>query len=190
MISQENEIHHRLQTRLGIRRFCLYLYVLISVPYLIWRLTIFNPDALVLSALYYLAELLSAGLAFNLFYSSWSFQLKPKEKCLRPFTVDVFIPAYTEPLEMIELTLKAAKELDYPHETYLLDDGKRDDLKALAERVGTHYLRRTNNEGMKAGNLNNGLKHSQGELVAVFDSDHVAQREALDKLITNLMIPS
>ena len=33
---------------------------------------------------------------------------------------------------MIELTVMAAKEIDNPHETYLLDDGYREELRQVA----------------------------------------------------------
>jgi cellulose synthase (UDP-forming) len=36
----------------------------------------------------------------------------------------------------------------------------------------------------KAGNLNNGLKHSTGELVAVFDADHAPARDFLQETVT------
>ncbi len=41
------------------------------------------------------------------------------------------------------------------------------------------YLTRERNEHAKAGNLNNGMLHSDGELIAVFDADHAPARDFL-----------
>ena len=46
------------------------------------------------------------------------------------------------------------------------------ELQALCARLDVNYLTRARNVHAKAGNLNNGLEHSNGELVAVFDADH------------------
>ena len=48
-----------------------------------------------------------------------------------------------------------------------------------AATLGVNYLTRERNEHAKAGNLNNGLAHSTGELVAVFDADHAPARDFL-----------
>jgi cellulose synthase (UDP-forming) len=68
---------------------------------------------------------------------------------------------------------------DYPQDkfkVYVLDDGRRGEIKTLTEKLGCNYITRPNNEDVKAGNLNNGLKYSNGELVLVFDCDHVPVR--------------
>ena len=46
-----------------------------------------------------------------------------------------------------------------------------------------NYLTRARNEHAKAGNLNNGLEHSTGELVAVFDADHAPARNFLRETV-------
>jgi cellulose synthase (UDP-forming) len=69
---------------------------------------------------------------------------------------------------------------------YVLDDGKRDgrdptkeNMKKVAEEEGVGYLQRENNEGYKAGNLKNGLKHTDGDLFAILDADTRAFPEFL-----------
>ena len=74
---------------------------------------------------------------------------------------------------MVRRTVKATMEVSYPHETWLLDDGNRPEMKALAEELGCHYLAREDNIGAKPGNLNNALKHAKADFVAVIDCDHV-----------------
>jgi cellulose synthase (UDP-forming) len=49
-------------------------------------------------------------------------------------------------------------------------------LQRSARISTSNYLTRERNEHAKAGNLNNGLANSTGELVAVFDADHAPAR--------------
>ena len=55
--------------------------------------------------------------------------------------------------------------MDYPHTTYVLDDGARDEVRQLAESLGVRYISRTDRTHAKAGNLNNALKQTDGEFV-------------------------
>lgn len=116
-------------------------------------------------------------------------------------TVDVFIPCYNEPLDILSMTIAAAAGMDYPADklhVWLLDDGGTDEkctnpdpavsdaarqrkasLQSLCRELGVKYLTRVRNEHAKAGNLNNGLKHSTSEIVVIFDADHVPFRQFL-----------
>ena len=60
---------------------------------------------------------------------------------------------------------------------------RRQSFQALCAELGAHYLTRDENDHAKAGNLNNGLAHSEGELVAVFDADHVPARDFLRETV-------
>jgi len=97
-------------------------------------------------------------------------------------TVDIFIPTYNESLSVVRPTVLAALAMDWPHEclnVYLLDDGRRDEFRAFAKEVGVHYITRPDNRHAKAGNLNHALQQTDGELVAIFDCDHVPTRAFL-----------
>lgn len=116
-------------------------------------------------------------------------------------TVDVFVPSYNEELPLVATTLAAAKAMDYPPEklnVYLLDDGgtdqkcndsnpstaiaareRRAEFSALCEGLGVQYLTRARNQHAKAGNLNNGLAVTSGDLIVVFDADHAPTRNFL-----------
>ncbi|MBB5752368.1 UDP-forming cellulose synthase catalytic subunit [Prosthecomicrobium pneumaticum] len=116
-------------------------------------------------------------------------------------TVDVFVPTYNEEPELLAMTVAAAMAMEYPKDKFtvwLLDDGgtrqkreatdirsaaeaieRRRTLEALCESLGARYLTRDRNQHAKAGNLNNGLAHSTGELVCVFDADHAPARDFL-----------
>ncbi len=99
----------------------------------------------------------------------------PEDESLWP-TVDVFVPTYNEPLNVVKPTILAARDLDYPADklnVYLLDDGDREEFRKFAQEAGVHYQTRRDNKHAKAGNLNEALARTRGELVAIFDSDHV-----------------
>jgi cellulose synthase (UDP-forming) len=182
VISHAEEIEVWLKRSLKQRRTASIAYIVTSTVYLIWRLTIFNPDAPLCSFFFYLAAVLDFILGLILVFASWPHLRRTIPPLTRSYSVDVLIPVYTETVALIEFTVLAAKEIDFPHETYLLDDGNREELREVACKHGVHYLARQTNQGAKAGNLNYGMQYSKGELIAVFDADHIAQREAIEKL--------
>lgn len=95
-------------------------------------------------------------------------------------SVDVYIPTYSEPLEVLEKTITGALCLDYPNATvWVLDDGKRAWLKAYCEEKGVGYITRPDNTHAKAGNVNHALSRTGAEYVALFDADFVVQRDFL-----------
>lgn len=87
--------------------------------------------------------------------------------------VDVFVPVYDEPVDVIAPTLTAARAMDGTPRVWLLDDGRRDELARLAAQLDVGYLRRDGNEGAKAGNINHALARTDASFVAVLDCDHV-----------------
>lgn len=158
--------------------------------------------------LLYLAEMYSVMmLAISLFVVALPLPAKPsRAKAQREDwdnlpTVDVFIPTYNEDSDLLAKTIAASVSMDYPADKFkvwLLDDGgsvqKRNsakitdahaaearfvELKKLAEDLGATYITRERNEHAKAGNLNNALEHSTGDLIAVFDADHAPARDFL-----------
>src|SRR5262249_51047288 len=87
-------------------------------------------------------------------------------------SVDVYIPTYNEPIDVLEKTITGALCLDYPNFTvWVLDDGRRAWLKAFCEDKGVGYLTRPDNVHAKAGNINHALTKTNAEYVAVFDAD-------------------
>ena len=64
----------------------------------------------------------------------------------------------------------------------MLDDGHRDEVQELAQRLGAHYLRGPR-EHAKAGNLNAALEQTKGDLVAIFDTDHIPTRSFLQETV-------
>ena len=103
-------------------------------------------------------------------------------------TVDVFITTYNEPVAMVMTTALAAKNIQHPHKTWILDDGDRQELRELAELNGLGYVARgadwTNMpRHAKAGNLNNALMVTQGEFLLILDADQIPEPEILDRTL-------
>ena len=107
-------------------------------------------------------------------------------------TVDVLICTYNEPIDLLMLTIVGAMDLDYPKEllqVYVLDDGHREELKKLTEKLGVNYISREKNEFAKAGNINNALKYTKGELFLVLDADMIPKKEYLQRTIGQFTDP-
>ncbi|MDQ7990310.1 MAG: UDP-forming cellulose synthase catalytic subunit [Candidatus Dactylopiibacterium sp.] len=113
--------------------------------------------------------------------------------------VDVFIPTYSEGLDVVKPTVLGALNIDYPSElirVHVLDDGhprsltakgrdayelaaRTEQLKALCAEFGANYLTRENNLHAKSGNMNSAMQHTSGELILVLDADHVPTPDIL-----------
>ena len=101
-------------------------------------------------------------------------------------SVDIFIPTYNESLKVVRPTVLAAMALDWPREKlniYILDDGRREEFAEFAKSVGVAHLTRPNNNHAKAGNINEALKVTSGEFVAIFDCDHIPARSFLQMTV-------
>ncbi|WP_293857580.1 UDP-forming cellulose synthase catalytic subunit [uncultured Alsobacter sp.] len=187
--------------------------VFVVVRYVVWRLDSTLPPAsdpvglavglILVAAEFYCVAILAVSLLVN---------ADPLRRPAPPAptpddapTVDVFIPTYNESTAILAVTVAAALRMDYPagrKTVWLLDDGGSDqkcadkdparaaaararrlELQRLCRELGAVYLTRARNEHAKAGNLNNGLLHGQGELVLVLDADHAPFRQFLTETV-------
>ncbi len=118
-------------------------------------------------------------------------------------SVDILIPTYNEPQDMIENTVLAALAMDYPLHKFtvnLLDDGGTDQkcndknpkkakeaqerrvaLQKFCDFCGATYLTREKNESAKAGNLNTALDSVNNDLILILDTDHVPAKQFLKR---------
>jgi cellulose synthase (UDP-forming) len=195
------------------RLIALALGTSIVLRYVYWRTTstlppLNQPENFIPGFLLYLAEMYSvAMLALSLFVVAKPLPPRPSRAAdLKKFPkVDVFVPSYNEDSALLANTLAAAKGMDYPAEklvVWLLDDGsteqkrnsdkvldaraavaRHEELQQLCRDLDVRYLTRARNEHAKAGNLNNGMAHSDGELIAVFDADHAPARDFLKETV-------
>jgi len=107
-----------------------------------------------------------------------------------------FVPG-EEPIEMLEQTVRALIALEYPHETWVLDEGNDPRVIALCAELGAHYFSRKNRAHYqtqrgtfqarsKHGNYNAWL-HAVGfkkyDIVTCFDPDHVPQTTFLSDVL-------
>ncbi|MXP42084.1 glycosyltransferase [Altererythrobacter soli] len=101
--------------------------------------------------------------------------VQPGEAGDRPLAVDVFIATYNEDEELVRLSIRDAKAVTYPHplelRVYVLDDGRRDSMRKVAEEEGVGYITRENNVGFKAGNLRNAMEQTSGDFIVICDAD-------------------
>lgn len=181
----------------------------VVVRYIVWRLDSTLPPAsdpvglafglVLVAAEFYCVAILAVSLLVNADPLRRSPPPVPQPE--NAPSVDVFIPTYNESTAILAVTVAAALRMDYPagrKAVWLLDDGgsdqkcndpdpvraaaaraRRSELQRLCHELGAIYLTRSRNEHAKAGNLNNGLLHGQGELVLVLDADHAPFRQFL-----------
>ncbi len=185
----------------------------IVMRYWFWRVTYTLPP---------MTDYLEFGIAVSLFivetYAIWVFfvssfitadpvnrTLPPKVAASALPTVDILVPSYNEPTEMLAVTLSAAKNMHYPahkRTVVLCDDGgtdqrcnhedpviaqkarkRRAELQQLCADLGIMYSTRAKNEHAKAGNMSAALAKLNGDLVVVFDADHVPARDFLARTV-------
>ena len=119
---------------------------------------------------------------FGMFVNVWPLDRRSVELPVETLdcpTVDIYIPTYNEPVDMVKITALAATQILYPKEKrtiYILDDGgtkqRLDDankekaqaarhrsnkLKQIASELSVIYATRDENVSAKAGNLNEAL---------------------------------
>ena len=176
--------------RLFILRIWITLAVLFGFNYVIWRwLESINWSAWWISVPLVLAETYSV-LDLTLFgMTVWRSRQRGEPPVPSAhLTVDVFITTYNEPVDLVCTTAEAATLIRYPHQTWILDDGDRDELREAATRLGVGYVTRGQEwagkpRHAKAGNLNNALLQTTGEFILVLDADMVPEPEILHRTL-------
>ncbi|WP_237479583.1 UDP-forming cellulose synthase catalytic subunit [Lichenibacterium dinghuense] len=181
--------------------------------YLYWRTTstlppVSDPVSFACGLTLYLAELYSIGMLFiSLFVIADPLDRPPAPRLADEDlpTVDVLVPSYNEDRDLLAVTLAAATALHYPADrlsVHLLDDGgtdqkcdqedaaaagaarrRRAELMGLCADLGVTYHTRAKNLHAKAGNMNAALADTDGELVVVFDADHVPMPDFLQETV-------
>ncbi|MBV0892864.1 UDP-forming cellulose synthase catalytic subunit [Paracoccus sp. Z118] len=185
----------------------------IVLRYWLWRLTATLPDpGLSASFIFAVILLMVETYSIFVFFLNAFITADPVERGLPPQlkleqlpTVDILVPSYNEPVEMLSVTLSAAKNMIYPanlRRVVLCDDGgtdqrcnspdpelaaaarrRRAELQDLCRDLGVIYSTRPRNEQAKAGNMSAALERLDGELVVIFDADHVPSRDFLARTV-------
>jgi cellulose synthase (UDP-forming) len=148
-----------------------------------------------------LTLIITSRLAINQFrWWSLPFMRKPLPMAARPdWKVGVattFVPG-AESIDMLQTTVRALVALDYPHDTWVLDEANDARVASLCAELGAfHFSRKTfphyqTEDGTfqarsKHGNYNAWL-HEVGferyEIIASFDPDHVPEPSFLSEVL-------
>lgn len=170
------------------RKFFLRVVVLvaglIALRYFAWRIQATqNPGAVWFFWLFLAMELVGFVETLFFYFTTWPHRAHRPPPVPEGRTVDLFIPTCNEPVSLLRDTVVCALSVRYPHVTWLLDDGNRPEVRALAEEMGCRYLARPEPVHAKAGNLNHALKHATGEFVVTLDADHVPMPDLIERLL-------
>ena len=102
----------------------------------------------------------------------------------------MLICSYNEDKGILERTIVGALGMDYPNfRVWMLDDSRRDWVKALCAELGCLYLSRPDNTHAKAGNINHALKHIAAlpdppEFISILDADFVPTPQFLKRAMS------
>ncbi len=112
--------------------------------------------------------------------------------------VSLHVPAYNEPPELVEKTLRALAKLDYPsYEVILIDNNTPDEatwqpLASICRELGFKCLHLEHWPGYKSGALNFALAMTdpRAEMIAVIDADYMVEPEYLRRIVPYFEDPS
>ena len=179
------------------RRLVGSVFLALFLRYFLWRslstLNFSNPLDGVFSISLFAMELLAmVGGAFQMLLlftvkdrdrEANKYSVAVQQKRYNP-TVDILIPTYNEPDFIVKRTIMGCQAINYERKkVYVLDDTKRQSIKQLAAELGCEYVTRSDNSFAKAGNLNNALKQTSGELIVVFDADFIPTKNFLERTV-------
>jgi beta-mannanase len=172
----------------------LRLMILIGICCMAFFLfSLFNKTVIGYRPLYYLLVFTFIYTSFKILYEwyhYWSIIVPVTPVAQKTYTVDIFTTfCKGEPYEMIVETLEAIQAITYPHQTYLCDEADDPYLKDICKKLGVNHVTRIKKINAKAGNINNALTQSSGELCLVLDPDHVPQPDFLDPIVGHFNNP-
>ncbi|WP_336046143.1 glycosyltransferase family 2 protein [Solibacillus ferritrahens] len=157
----------------------LFLYISI---FLIWTM------------LFYHAFLMLGGYFHSLKYKDFKKRFNiPLEEYPK---VSILIPAHNEEI-VIEDTIQSMIRLDYPKdklEVLIINDNSSDQTGTIIDRYAKEYSyihavhTKPPHAGKgKSGALNQGFKHSTGEMIVVYDADNTPEPAAIRNLALGLL---
>jgi cellulose synthase (UDP-forming) len=159
------------------------LFLGITGIYLAIRLPRWNPHAPIMASLLLAAELFALlTLALHLFQTHTLLE-RDAARVGPDVKADIFVATWNEPVDLLRNTLVAAKAVRGVGTVWLLDDGDRESMRALAAELGVAYLGRAAHDHGRAGALNGALEHCKAEFIALFDCDHAPAPEFLERTL-------
>jgi cellulose synthase (UDP-forming) len=103
--------------------------------------------------------------------------------------LDILIATYNEEEAILERTIAGALAVRHGRKrVWVLDDGRRQWLAELCERMGARHLTRADNTHAKAGNINAAFNVLRGldeppDFIAVLDADFVPHRDFAERTL-------
>ena len=176
----------------SVRLFVVLLFIILTASGILFSLYLiyFGAHTLYMSLVAFAFLMLSAISGFFNIFTAYSYYrsafydeyLEKINRTIKPLstypTVAIAMPVYNESTQTVKRNMLRLKTMNYPKDKmtfYLLDDSTepsiKNDLKRFAASNGIVYMHRNERKGFKAGALNNMLKSSNEEFIAVFDYD-------------------
>ncbi|MDT8872523.1 glycosyltransferase [Komagataeibacter rhaeticus] len=167
------------------------LSIVVSGRYLVWRFT----STLDLDGVLQGSLVLALAVGKSIPPSGWASRISswpgpaaadpplPEDEGTWP-VIDVYVPTYNEDISIVRTTVLGCLSMDWPADrlnVYILDDGRRRAFRDFAGQVGAGYINRAENVHAKAGNLNHAIGVTSGDIIAIFDCDHVPVRGFLKR---------
>ena len=177
--------------RLAIRTIAI-ASIVVTAAYLGWRIGVTLDQTSWWVSLPLLGVEILGGIALIVLTGAlWDVdRLAPAEPVLATADrIAVVIPTLDESLDILTPTIAAALAMRVDHETWVLDDGDRAEVAALAADLGARYLARGVLSDGLAGNLNHALGSIEADLVAVLHADSVAAPDFLANTLGYLSDP-
>jgi cellulose synthase (UDP-forming) len=104
--------------------------------------------------------------------------------------VAVLVTVVSEDLEVVRSTIRSALNLVGEKTVYLLDDGQSDATQRVAADLGVRYVRRLDNGGYKAGNINNALRlHVREPYAIIVDADFALDPQFIQRTLPLFVEP-
>lgn len=147
---------------------------------------------------YLLSFIPSIALSFFYYFLAITLAISPVKKTAKepeklPF-VTIQIPVYND--EIVGKSIAACLDMDYPKDRYeiLVADDSTDpsviaQIDKYKDNPQVRIIRRKNREGFKAGALNNAMKYTRGEIIAIFDSDFIPPKDFLKRAVSHFTDP-
>jgi len=164
-------------------RVLLPMYLLLAAAYVFWRFTTVSQWHVWYSYLLLSAEIYSIVFTISHIFTSRRILEPVWQPPIKGATVDIFITTYNEPEEIVKMTMLGALKVRGVRYVYILNDGNRENIKKLALKAGAKHVGRVENTHAKAGNMNNGIKHSDAAYMVFLDCDHVPQANFIERTL-------
>lgn len=185
-----SEAEERHQLRLRVFRIIALADLTLGFYYIVWRYTAsLNMRALWFAVPLVLAETYSFIDTILFIFMMWKPPRRVAPPPLEGAAVDVYITTYNEPVELVRLTAEAATRITWPNtQVYILDDGARPAMQAMAEELGCGYITRSDEwtgkaRHAKAGNVNNALLQTFGEFILILDADQIPAPQIVHRCV-------